>query len=176
MPFINLARRIISYDLPIKTGVSIMIAKHLVTFFLLVTANFAYGDKNLGKESNEIEVHRSPSCNCCGKWVDHLKLNNFNVKDIVSNDVQSVKDKYGVTKEVASCHTAIIKGYVVEGHVPADDINNLLKNKPEVVGLTVPGMVTGTPGMEMGGKKDAYNVLSFDKNKQTKILNSYKAE
>lgn len=121
----------------------------------------------------DIEVHRSPSCMCCGKWLAHLKENNFNVKDIVTDDVQAIKDKYGVTKELASCHTAIVGGYVIEGHVPANDIKKLLKTKPKVVGLAVPGMVNGSPGMEMGDNKDPYQVLSFDHEKQVKIFNSY---
>jgi len=123
-----------------------------------------------------IEVYRSPTCGCCGKWLEHLKQNNFNVKDIVTNDVQAIKDKYGVSKEMASCHTAIVDGYVVEGHVPANDIKTLLKTKPKVVGIAVPGMPAGTPGMEMGGKKDAYNVMSFDRENHYQIFNSYKGE
>jgi len=90
--------------------------------------------------------------------------------------MQSIKNKYGVTQELASCHTALVNGYVVEGHVPTNDIRTLLKNKPEVVGITVPGMPSGTPGMEMGGKKDAYQVISFDKKNQQQVFNSYQAE
>jgi hypothetical protein len=121
----------------------------------------------------DIEVHRSPTCMCCGKWLAHLKANNFNVKDIVTDDVQAIKDKYGVTQELASCHTAIVDGYVIEGHVPADDIKKLLKTKPKVVGLAVPGMVNGSPGMEMGDKKDPYDVVSFDHEKQVKVFHRY---
>lgn len=121
----------------------------------------------------DIVVHRSPSCMCCGKWVAHLKENNFNVKDIVTDNVQAIKDKYGVTKELASCHTAIVDGYVIEGHVPANDIKTLLKTKPKVVGLSVPGMVNGSPGMEMGDKKDPYKVVSFDHKKHVKVFNNY---
>ena len=130
-----------------------------------------------GIETNKpinIVVYRSPSCNCCGKWLEHLKKNNFNVKDIITDDVQSVKNKYGVLAEMTSCHTAIIDGYVVEGHVPSDDIKNLLKTKPKIVGISVPGMPKGTPGMEMGGKKDAYDVMSFDKENNYKVFNSYR--
>ena len=121
----------------------------------------------------DIVVYRSPTCNCCGKWLEHLKKNNFNVKDIVTDDVQAIKDKYGVSKEMASCHTAIVEGYVIEGHVPANDIMKLLKTKPKIVGIAVPGMPSGTPGMEMGNRKDAYNVMSFDKENHYEIFNSY---
>lgn len=131
-------------------------------------ANAVSADKPI-----DIVVHRSPTCTCCGKWVKHLKDNNFNVEDIVTEDVQAIKDKHGVTREMASCHTAIVDGYVVEGHVPANDIKNLLKTKPKVVGLAVPGMVNGSPGMEMGDAKDSYKVVSFDRENRTKVFNSY---
>ncbi|MDD5412103.1 MAG: DUF411 domain-containing protein [Methylobacter sp.] len=124
----------------------------------------------------DIVVYRSPSCGCCGKWLEHLKQNNFNVKDIVTDDVQAIKDKSGVSKEMASCHTAIVDGYVVEGHVPANDIKTLLKTKPKIVGIAVPGMPAGTPGMEMGGKKEPYNVMSFDRENQYQIFKSYKGD
>ena len=121
----------------------------------------------------DIVVYRSPSCNCCGSWVEHLKENNFNVKDIVTDDVQTIKNKYGVTDKLASCHTALVGGYVVEGHVPANDIRNLLKTKPKIVGIAVPGMINGTPGMEMGDEKTAYNVMSFDKENHTAVFHRY---
>ena len=121
----------------------------------------------------DIVVYRSPTCNCCGKWLEHLKKNNFNVKDIVSDDVQAIKNKYGVSAEMASCHTAIVDGYVIEGHVPASDIMKLLKTKPKIVGISVPGMPSGAPGMEMGGRKDPYNVMSFDRENHYQVFNSY---
>ena len=123
--------------------------------------------------SDEVVVYRSPSCGCCGKWVEHLQNNGFKVKDIVTNDVQNIKDKYGITQELASCHTAIVNGYVIEGHVPAADITELLKQKSKVTGISVPGMVNGSPGMEMGPKTDAYKVVSFDKKQNYKVFNSY---
>ena len=123
-----------------------------------------------------IEVYRSPSCGCCSKWLVHLKENQFDVIDHVTNDVQAIKDKYGVPENMASCHTALVNGYVVEGHVPASDIKKLLKLKPAVIGISVPGMPSGTPGMEMGGRKDAYQVISFDKEKKYQVFSSYEAE
>ncbi len=121
----------------------------------------------------DIVVYRSPACNCCEKWLEHLKTNNFNVKDIVSNDIQAIKNKHGVPQAIASCHTALVNGYVIEGHVPANDIMKLLKTKPKITGIAVPGMPSGTPGMEMGGQKDAYNVMSFDKENHYEVFNSY---
>ena len=123
-----------------------------------------------------IEVYRSPSCGCCSKWIAHLKENQFDVKDHVTNDVQAIKDKYGVPENMASCHTALVNGYVVEGHVPAADIRKLLKLKPAVIGISVPGMPVGTPGMEMGGRKDPYKVVSFDKDKKYQVFSSYETE
>lgn len=124
----------------------------------------------------DIVVHRGPSCGCCGKWLEHLKNNHFNVVDKLLENVQSVKDQYGVSPEVASCHTALVGGYVIEGHVPVHDIKKLLAAKPNVVGIAVPGMPVGTPGMEMGPKKDAYQVLSFDKRQKTQVFSQYGAE
>jgi hypothetical protein len=126
--------------------------------------------------TKEITVYRSATCMCCEKWVSHLKDNHFTVTDNVLDDVQPIKTKYGVNAEMASCHTALIDGYVVEGHVPAADIEQLLKKKPNAVGIAVPGMPSGTPGMEMGGRKDAYNVYSFDDKNQKAVFNSYPAE
>jgi hypothetical protein len=120
-----------------------------------------------------ITVYRSPTCGCCGKWIDHLKENNFDVKDIVSDEMDVIKARHGVPKEMASCHTAIVDGYVVEGHVPASDIINMLKTRPKVAGLAVPGMVTGSPGMEMGGRVDPYDVMSFDKENHFQIYHRY---
>ena len=123
----------------------------------------------------DITVYRSASCSCCGKWLDHLKENNFTVKDIVMEDVLPIKQKQGVTDKLASCHTALVGDYVIEGHVPANDIMKLLKSKPKVIGLAVPGMVNGTPGMEMGDHKNAYEVVSFDKDQKTAVFSSYAA-
>lgn len=127
-----------------------------------------------GKPVN-IVVYRSPTCGCCKKWIDHLKQNNFNIQDIVTDDVQAIKDKYGVPKEMASCHTAIVDGYVVEGHVPAKDILAFLKAKPKVIGISVPGMPRGTPGMEVGAK-DPYDVMSFDRDKRFEIFSNHEAD
>ncbi|MGR8941388.1 MAG: DUF411 domain-containing protein [Gammaproteobacteria bacterium] len=124
----------------------------------------------------DITVYRSPTCGCCGKWIEHLKQNNFNVKDVITDEMDKIKTKYGVPKEMASCHTAIVDGYVVEGHVPAADIMNLLKTKPKVTGLAVPGMVAGSPGMEMGGGAQPYDVMSFDKENHFEVFNRYEGK
>jgi hypothetical protein len=143
-----------------------------VEFFIILLV-FSFSLKAEIDRPVEIKVYRSASCGCCSKWVDHLKENKFIVKDYVVDDVQIVKDKNGVPKSMASCHTALVNGYVVEGHVPAKDIMRLLKEKPRVVGISVPGMPVGTPGMEMGGRKDPYEVVSFDKNNNYQVFSKY---
>ncbi len=150
----------------------------LLGFFGVAGVGYAQPLKSVMPEKNapqaiNIEVYRSPSCSCCGKWVAHLQQNQFQVKDIVTENVQAIKDKYGVTSEIASCHTALVNGYVIEGHVPANDIKKLLKLKTDVIGIAVPAMPVGTPGMENNGKQDAYNVISFDRAKQQKVFSHY---
>jgi hypothetical protein len=140
----------------------------------LLVANGVKADNNEAGKPVDIVVYRSPTCNCCAKWLEHLKKNNFNVKDIVTNDVETIKHKYGVSEAMASCHTAKVDGYVIEGHVPANDIMTLLKTRPNIAGIAVPGMPSGTPGMEMGGRKDPYDVMSFDRENHYQVFNSYK--
>ncbi len=118
-------------------------------------------------------VYRDPACTCCGGWIKHLQSQGFSVKNVPTNDMVAFKQEHGVTDDLASCHTAIIDGYVVEGHAPSDDIKRLLAEKPDIKGIAVPGMPVGTPGMEMGNKKDSYAVVSFDKQGQTKVFKQY---
>lgn len=147
--------------------------------FLLVFDGYSYAEqseKTVVGDPTKIDVYRSPTCSCCGKWVAHLKESKFQVNDNITEDVQGIKDKYGVSKAIASCHTAVVNGYVIEGHVPANDIKKLLKIKPHVIGISVPAMPSGTPGMEMGGKADAYNVMSFDKNQNYQVFTHYEGK
>ncbi len=145
--------------------------KKILTIMMMVFFVFA-GRLALAEigEIKDVVVYRSPSCGCCGKWVQHLKDNNFNVIDNVVHDVDSVKRKYGVPSELASCHTAIVGDYVIEGHVPIEDIEKLLSLKADVSGIAVPGMPVGTPGMEMGDRKDAYKVIAFDKEGRKQVF------
>ncbi len=107
-------------------------------------------------------VYKDPSCGCCKKWIALMQSAGFEVSARDTPDIQSIKRRYNVPAALSSCHTALVGGYVIEGHVPADLINKLLKDKPKIVGLAAPGMPVGSPGMEMGGQKDAYDVVSFD--------------
>jgi hypothetical protein len=117
----------------------------------------------------QVEVFKSPTCGCCAKWVDHLKAQGFAPKTTEMVNLTAVKTKYAVPKALQTCHTAIVGGYVIEGHVPAEDIKRLLKERPPVVGLAVPGMPIGSPGME-GPNPDRYDVVSFDKEGKTKVF------
>ena len=115
-----------------------------------------------------VVVYKSPTCGCCGKWVEHMRANGFDVTVNDMPDVTPVKDKQGVPTALRSCHTAIVGNYAIEGHVPADVVKKLLKEKPNAAGLAVPGMPMGSPGME-GASKDAYNVVLFDKSGKTSV-------
>lgn len=108
-----------------------------------------------------LEVYKTPWCGCCAAWVDHMRDAGFSVRVTEMEDLAALKARYGVTAELASCHTALIGGYVVEGHVPAADVARLLKERPEATGLAVPGMPVGSPGMEMGSEQDPYEVVLF---------------
>lgn len=120
--------------------------------------------------SAEVTVYKSPTCGCCKKWVEHLQANGFSVKAVDTEDVVKHKLANGVPYELGSCHTALVGGYVVEGHVPASDIKRLLKERPPVRGLAVPGMPIGSPGMEQGAHKQRYEVLTFDKQGKTTVF------
>lgn len=100
-----------------------------------------------------VEVYKSPTCGCCGKWVEHMKENGFKVVTHEMNDVTPHKQRLGVPVGMGSCHTAEVGGYLVEGHVPAADVKRLLAEKPKAKGLVSPGMPQSAPGMDMPGKQ-----------------------
>ena len=120
-----------------------------------------------------VEVFKNPSCGCCGAWVDHLKAAGFDVKVTMVDDTSVARKKYGLPDRFGSCHTAVVAGYVVEGHVPAADVKKLLAMKPVAIGIAVPGMPVGSPGMEMGSRKDPYQVLLVDKQGRERVFSSY---
>ncbi|HEY0673024.1 MAG TPA: DUF411 domain-containing protein [Longimicrobiales bacterium] len=110
--------------------------------------------------SKNMTVYKSPTCGCCSAWVKHVRAGGYDVKTIDVDDVTPYKAKYGVPLDLASCHTAFIDGYAIEGHVPVDLIDKLLREKPKgAKALVVAGMPLGSPGMEVPGRKDAYNVI-----------------
>jgi len=116
----------------------------------------------------EITVYKSPTCGCCKEWVKHLQANGFTVTAKDVPDVEPYKNANGVPPMLASCHTARVNGYTIEGHVPAADIQRLLKERPKVRGLAVPGMPAGSPGME-GLFTQRYEVLTFDQDGRTSV-------
>lgn len=121
-----------------------------------------------------VTVYKTPSCECCAKWVEYLRTRGFTVNTIDREDITSIKARYGVGEQVASCHTAIVGGYVVEGHVPAEDIKRLLRDHPVVTGIAAPGMPMGAPGMEMPGMTaDRFDVVSFDRAGTTRVFASH---
>lgn len=124
-------------------------------------------------EAADIMVYKPAQCTCCGKWTEHLKKNGFHVTTKIVSDAEmdKIKTEHGVTPELASCHTAIVDGYVVEGHVPADEIKRMLEERPRIVGLAAPGMPKSAPGMDEPG--EPYDILSFDVNGKTNIYSRH---
>lgn len=123
-----------------------------------------------------IYVAKSPSCGCCGAWIDHMRQAGFEVEvqNLEYDALQRLKARLGVAPKHASCHTAQVAGYVVEGHVPAADVTRLLREHPNGLGLSVPGMPVGSPGMEMGDQRDPYDVVLMKDQSRDEIFQSYR--
>jgi hypothetical protein len=118
-----------------------------------------------------ITVYKNASCGCCQNWVEHLRQHGFHVVTHDVSDTQPVKAEHGVPSALASCHTALVAGYFIEGHVPADVIQQLIDERPPVVGLAVPGMPIGSPGMEMEGREpQPYEILAFMRDGTTTVF------
>lgn len=117
-------------------------------------------------------VYKSPTCGCCSKWIEHLEQEGFAVDPIDLRDLALVKSMSGISPEQASCHTARIGGYVIEGHVPASDIRRLLRERPKARGLTVPGMPLGSPGMEAANPQP-YQVLLIGEDGSTSVFSEH---
>lgn len=117
----------------------------------------------------KVTVYKSSTCGCCSKWVEHMKAAGFAVTAMDVPDIDVPKKTYGVPEAAQSCHTAVVGGYVVEGHVPADLVQKMLTEKPAIAGIATPGMPVGSPGMEVPGFKDPYNVIAFDKAGKTSV-------
>jgi hypothetical protein len=146
----------------------------LPAVLLLAASSMGAAAQTPAAAPTPVAVYKSATCGCCAKWNDHMGKAGFTVTSTDVPDVAAVKDKHGVPAPLRSCHTAVVGGYVIEGHVPADVIKKLLRERPAVVGIAVPGMPTGSPGMEdpTGKRVDSYNVMSFDKSGQTKVYAS----
>ena len=123
-----------------------------------------------------IEVWKDPNCGCCKDWVVHLEKAGFTVK-VNQNGNDVVRERLGMPRRLGSCHTALVGGYVIEGHVPANDIKRLLKENPAAIGLSVPGMPVGSPGMDGSvykGRKDPYDVLLVSKDGTSRVYQAYR--
>ena len=121
-----------------------------------------------------VTTYKSPTCGCCSEWVDHMEDAGFVVETHDVSDLAAVKQEQQIPGELQSCHTAIVEGYVIEGHVPAEDISRLLAERPDVAGLAVPGMPIGSPGMEMEGTPaQPFDVVSFDAEGNVSVFASH---
>ena len=125
-------------------------------------------------EPIEMTVYLSPTCGCCSGWVEHIKEFGFEVSLEYRVDLTMVKEGFAVRPELSSCHTAVVNGYIVEGHVPGDVVRRFLAEAPPVRGLAVPGMPIGSPGMEMGGRVDPYDVVTFTSTGQTEVYSRHR--
>jgi len=150
-----------------RLALQIPLASMTAAWLGLPLSAWAAGNESL------ITVWKTPNCGCCKEWVTHLKQNGF---EVVTNDVKDtapIRQKLGLPAKFGSCHTAQLGAYVLEGHVPAQEIKRLMREKPMAVGLAVPGMPVGSPGMEVGNTHDAYDVLLVLADGTSRVYQSY---
>lgn len=140
--------------------------KTILSLMLITSSIFAM-------EGKTMTVYKSPYCGCCTKWIDIMKSEGFKVNSIETNEVNTIKQKAGLQAGQTSCHTAFVDGYVVEGHVNYSAIKKMLEEKPNIIGITVPGMPIGSPGMEQGNTKQAYNILYVNKDGSTGVYEAH---
>lgn len=147
---------------------------------LIAVAGTAFGIRTVGAQAAQgalpvMTVYKSASCGCCSQWVDHAKDNGFTVREVNTDDLGTVKREMGIPARLASCHTVMVGGYLVEGHVPAGDVKRLLREKPKVRGIAVPGMPIGSPGMEQGPVSgyERYDVVAFTADGSVSVFASH---
>lgn len=146
----------------------------ITSTLLILTGIFVSTQINAEVDStHKATVYKNPDCGCCIKWISYLERKGYEVKAINTRNISKEKKRLGVPMKYSSCHTAIIDGYIIEGHVPDRDIQRLLLIRPDVAGISVPGMPVGTPGMEHGNHRQPYNVMSFDKKGNVKIFSRH---
>lgn len=144
----------------------------LLCLMAFAPLSFAADESPTRQFGNEITVYKSPSCGCCTGWAEYLRHNGFRVTIVDQYDLSALKAQFGIRPELQSCHTAVVDGYAIEGHVPADDIRRLLAEKPEASGLTAPGMPMMSPGMQSIEPK-GYDVLLFGPGAKTTVYSRY---
>ena len=148
-------------------------ARAVLLVVLALSAPVAHGQQKATAAKPQLVVYKSPTCGCCGKWVEYMQAKGFAATVTNMADVAPIKTKHGVPSRMSSCHTTLVGGYVIEGHVPVEDIRRLLKEKPAIVGLAAPGMPAGSPGMDVPNSPP-YDVVSFDKDGRTRVYASHK--
>ncbi|SNT20003.1 DUF411 domain-containing protein [Tropicimonas sediminicola] len=143
--------------------------------FMLATVGTALLARPSLAATPQLEVFKSPTCGCCSAWIAHMRQSGFETvaSDIDDDALWLLKERTGITPELASCHTGFIDGYFIEGHVPAADVQRLLSERPEALGLTVPGMPIGSPGMEMGDTREPYDTLLVLKGGAAEVFQSH---
>ena len=125
-------------------------------------------------EKLEVVMYKNKGCMCCTKWADRMNQEEFAIIEKPVPNLNEIKEENGITRELASCHIAFVDGYIVNGHVPIEDVQRLLKERPDAIGLTVPGMPIGSPGMEVPGREpDNYDVLLIAKDGTTTVFASH---
>ena len=138
-----------------------------------VAAAAVSADAAANADTATITVYKSPTCGCCADWVDHVEASGFKAEVRDMGDVGPVKTELGVPGHLTSCHTAVVGGYVVEGHVPADVIKRMLRERPQIAGIAVPGMPIGSPGMEGdGSRRDRYDIIAIGRDGRTSVYES----
>ena len=125
------------------------------------SGNVAHAAQASAPALTPVTAYRTASCGCCKGWLQHMRANGFVVRDVVVADLQAIKRRLGVPNRLNSCHTAEVAGFAIEGHVPAADVRRLLRSRPAVAGIAVPGMPLGSPGMESPYGKEPFTVLAF---------------
>ena len=140
--------------------------KTILSLMLITSSIFAM-------EGKTMTVYKSPTCGCCSDWIDIMKTKGFKIDVIETNEVNNIKQKAGLQAGQTSCHTAFVDGYVVEGHVDYSAVKKMLVEKPNILGITVPGMPIGSPGMEQGNTKQAYNILYVNKDGSTGVYEAH---
>ena len=129
----------------------------------MLTALVASACSDAAAANNEMTVYATPTCGCCAGWIEHLRANGFTVDVVYQDDLSGIRGEHKLPQALGSCHMGVVDGYAVEGHVPADVIHRLLREKPEVLGIAAPGMPVGSPGMESpDGRVDPYEIFSWD--------------
>ena len=141
--------------------------KKYVAIILILIHTVAGAQDSLPRD---ITIFKNPDCSCCNKWIKYLRKFDYNITVVSTRKLLSEKARLKIPPEISSCHTSVIGGYVVEGHVTHRDITRLLLFKPDVLGIAVPGMPIGTPGMERGNTVESYDVLTFDKDGNVEVF------